>query len=127
MPNSISHDLTGVCLAGDASQQSANRLTRFGVGRPPRTPQRREHSIESRPVLGCGQPMPSRQQVGACILQSLLLVAEEFQGKFAVQLRVVDASAFQLSVLVMFHQVVIWVAGKSQRIESECIHRRPAQ
>ena len=71
--------------------------------------------------------MPGSQQVGRRIAQSLLLVVEDLERKPSVQLRVVDAAAFELTVLIVLDQVVVGVSGEGERVQSERIHRRQLQ
>jgi hypothetical protein len=102
-------------------------VLRFGVRWSSRLPHRREKPVESRAVLARGQPVPSGQQVRRQRAQSALLVVEDLQREPGIQFRIVFAFAYELAVLVMLDEMVIWVAGKSQWIEPECIYRGQLQ
>ena len=67
--------------------------------------------------------MPSRQPVRMHTAKLLQLLAQELDGLPGVQFGIVDASAFELSVLVMLDQGVIGVAREGQWIESERVDR----
>ena len=93
---------TAVDETGCVGEPRADRPVRIGVGWPGRLSQSREKGVKAGPgVARAEQPVPGRQQVGACCTQCFLLVAENVQGEASVQLRIVDAPAFELSVLIV--------------------------
>ena len=115
----------------DSGQPCVNRLARVRIGWPQRTAQAGEEGVEAGSIsfLG-GEPVPGGNQI-RCFpgdaLQCAPLVAEKVQRETGIELGIVQAPAFELSVLVVLHQVVIGVSGKSERIESQRVHRRHAQ
>ena len=82
------------------------------------------------------KPSPFSRVVNQChaakqvrwhLAKGLLLVDKDLHGESGVQIRVVDAASFELSVLVVLDQVVIRVAREGQGIEHQRIHSRKLQ
>ena len=74
--------------------------------------------------------MPSSQlvRIGAYQFgQFQALLSEHLQGKSCIQIRIIQAATYQLSILVMFHQAVVGVAGESQGTQAQRIDRRQLQ
>ena len=118
----IRQDFLQHCTAlgetGRVREPVADRPIGINVGRSGCPSQGCEKSVKAGPsIVRAGQPMPGGQQVGIRLPQRFLLVAENVQGEAGVQLRVVDASAFELSVLIVLDQMMIGVARESQGIE----------
>ena len=93
---------------------------------------RREEGVETRgrPIRRRRQPMPGEQQVWRGVIERLegvVLIAKDLQGQPGVQFRIVQPPAFELSVLVVLDQVMIRIAGKSQGVETQGIHRRQSE
>jgi len=86
-----------------------------------------EDVIEPHAVVPARQPVPSGEQVGIRLSKSLLLVGENLQSEAGVQFGVIQPAPPQRPVLVVFHQVVIGIAGKGERVEAERVHRRQPQ
>ena len=113
---------------GRACEPVSNRSIGIDVGGPGCSSYDRKKSIKADPgIVRAGQPVPGGQQIGGRLPQRFLLVAENVQAEAGVQFRVVDAPAFELSVLIVLDQMVIGMAGESQGIEPQGIHRRQAQ
>ena len=69
--------------------------------------------------------MPREEQfrvVPADGFQRVTLVTEEFQREPRVQLRVVQSTLFELRVLIVLDEVVIWIPGKGEGIQLQRIH-----
>ena len=86
-----------------------------------------EAVIKPSAVVSAGEPMPGGEQVGIRLLEGLLLVDEHLQSEAGVQLGVVEAAPSERPVLVVFHQVVIGIAGTGQVVEAQRVHRRQVQ
>ena len=113
---------------GRVREPVADRPIGIHVGRSGRPSQGRKESVKAGPgVVRAGQPVPGGQHVGVRFTQRFLLIAENVQAEPGVQLRVVDTSAFELSVLIVLDQMVVGMAGEGQGIEPQGIHRRQAQ
>ena len=89
-------------------------------------------AVKSRPHRSDGEPgedvgeRPVRrgdQEIRVRLRQSPALVAEDLQGEADVELRIVDAPALELAVVVVLGQVVIGVARKGQGAELQGIDR----
>ena len=61
-----------------------------------------------------GQQVPGGQEIGVRLRQSPTLVAEDLQGEAGVELRILDAPAFEPAVLLVLDQVVLGIARKGQ-------------
>ena len=74
--------------------------------------------------------MPSQQKI-RCVprdaLQGAPLVMEDFQREPGIEFRVVQSPSFELSVLVVFDEVVVRIAGKGEGVQLQRIHRRQLQ
>ena len=68
--------------------------------------------------------MPGCEQIRRRPFQGALLVTEDLQGKSGVQLRVVHTALLEPPVLIMLDEVMIGVARKGQRAETQGVHRR---
>ena len=75
---------------------------RLGVRWPCGLPQRRKEDVESLAAIGRGQPVPGCEQVGRRGPKGISLVVVDLQCEPGVEIRVVDASTPELSVLVVF-------------------------
>ena len=123
----IRHSRPGLGQAGVVRQAPVNGVLGLGGGWPMRTSQRREKPVEPRAVLRGCEPVPRHEQLGWRIAESLLLVVEHLQHQPGVQFGIIQTAPYQGSVLVVLDQVVIRIAGESQRIEPERVHRRQIQ
>ena len=126
----LTHDLTGVSGAGDALQPPAYRRACLGVRRASRAAKPGEEIVECAACafrLRRGQPMPRCQQAGIGLPQRFQFVAEDLQRKTGVELRVVHPPALEPTVLVVFDEVVIGIAGKGERAEHQGVQGRELQ
>ena len=73
------------------------------------------------------QPVPGREQIRWSLLQSSPLVAENLQRQPGIQLRIVDAASLEPAVLIVLDEVVIGMARKRKRAETQRIHRGQRQ
>ena len=116
--------------AGFTVQTRENRGPRFIIRRSARAPNVRKQTIEG--AIGLvrvrrAQPVPRREKIGFSTGQRQLLVTEDLQRQAGVQLRVIAHSAFQRAILIVLHEMVIRVAGKGERAETERVDRRQVQ
>ena len=68
--------------------------------------------------------MPGDQEVVWSLPEGRKLVGEYLKREPGVQLGFVDAHPPQPAVLVVLHQPLGGVSGKSERAESQCVHHR---
>ena len=99
---SVRQDVLALAAARLVGKPGAYCALGIGVRRSGCLAQRREARVESRSVrVRRAQPVPCGQQVGCALAERRLLVSEDLQREPRVQFRVVDPSAFELSVLIM--------------------------
>ena len=126
MPICVFEDFTALDGASHALQLTADCRPCLGFRRSRRQPQVAEERLEPRAIrTNAGQPMPGIQQVGRRFAQRLPLFAKHLQGEACIQFRIVDPPSFELRVLIVLDQVMVGVAGKSQRVQPQGI--RPWQ
>ena len=127
----VGQDHASPRLAGHTDQPCANRPARLRVGRPQRPAYAGEEGVEARTVpLRRGEPVPGGDQIRRFLRdmrQRTPLVVEELDSESGVELRIVQAPAFEPAVLIVIDQVVIGIAGKRQGVQPQRIHRRDAQ
>ena len=75
-------------------------------------------------VIGfhCSQIMPRCEQIRRCFLKLVVLIGEDFQYKPCVPFGIVDSTTFELAVLIVFDEVMIGIARKSQRVEPQSVY-----
>jgi len=56
--------------------------------------------------------------------QGVLLAPKNLQGQTGVQFWIVQLPALELAVLIVFDEMMVRIAGKSQWIEQQSIHHR---
>ncbi len=78
-------------------------------------------------VFGCAEPVPGGKQIRRRPREGLELVPEELQSQTGVKLGIVHLAASETAVLVVLDKVVIGVAGKGERAQTQGVHHRQLQ
>ena len=121
------HHLTGMNVAPGPVQPRADGRARFGVRRTLGAAEFHEEGIQGTVAvlrLWCDEPVPGRQKVGVSFPQGAALVPEHFQRQPGVQLGIVQLAAPDSAVLIMLHEMVMGIAGKGERAETEGVDGR---